>query len=161
METEVEAFKSMLAHHRELEEGVAARAAAVTQAQKRGTSCRAPVGRLVAFLDDEVLPHARAEEQTIYRVAAARLEGDRLVREMLAEHRALVARAERLARVSDARGAALAAQEIATSFAAHVARENDALLPPLLEDTGVDLACVLRELRLLTERTTQPAAMTE
>ena len=156
MMTEIEAFKSMLAHHRDLEEGVAARAAAVTEAEKRGTSCSEPVGRLVAFLADEVLPHAQAEEQTIYQVAAARPEQDRLVREMVAEHRALVARADRLATLSEAPAAAEEARGIATSFSAHVARENDTLLPPLLADDQVDLPGVLEELRRLTERTRRP-----
>lgn len=158
--TQAEAFQSMLAHHRELEEGVVTRAAAVIEAEKRGGSYRRPLGRLVAFVADEVLPHARAEEQTIYHVAAAHPEGDRLVKEMVAEHRGLVAGVERLATATEGSAAAAQARELASSFVAHVAKENDALLPPLLADEQVDVASVLDELHRLTERDRRPVERT-
>lgn len=158
--TEVEAFQSMVAHHRRLEEGLTARAAAVVAAAEGdGASYRQPVATLVAFMAEEVLPHARAEERTIYQVAATHPGRYGLVREMVAEHRALAAAVERLATVTDGPAAARQARQLATSFVAHVTKENDALLPPLLADDQVDLARVLEELHHLTERERQPLPM--
>lgn len=154
--TEVEAFQSMLAHHRTLQEGVTGRAAAVVVAAAGdGDAYRLPMAKLIAFLAEDVLPHAWAEERTIYRAVGAHSGQDSLVHEMVAEHRAFVARATRLATTTDGPAAAREARELAASFAAHVAKENDALLPPLLADDTVDLASELAELHRMTERRKQ------
>ncbi|MGH9092957.1 MAG: DUF2249 domain-containing protein, partial [Acidimicrobiales bacterium] len=47
--------------------------------------------------------------------------------------------------------AASLAQEIAESFATHVAKENDILLPPLVDDDDVDLVQLLVQMHRLTE----------
>ena len=67
--TNTEAFEAMLTHHRTLVEHVGIRVAALTRAVVAGLPYEAAAAELVAYLADEVLPHALAEEQTIYRVA--------------------------------------------------------------------------------------------
>ena len=109
------------------------------------------VAELVAYLADEVLPHALAEEHTIYRVASARVELSDTVAEMIAEHRSLASATERLADVRIGDVAKAQAQEIAALFAAHVAKENDILLPVLVADEEVDLAQLLIQMHRLTE----------
>lgn len=155
-----EAFEAMLAHHRELEQAVATRAAVVVEAAGRNAAYRPAVGELVTYLAEEVLPHAKAEEETVYQVASAHPERAAQVKAMLADHRALALGAEQLAGAADALSAAGQAKEIAASFSAHVAKENGALLPPLLVDDQVDLPRLVTELHRLTETAQHPATTT-
>ena len=100
---------------------------------------------LIAYLAGEVLPHAAAEEKTIYPAAArAGLAGT--VEEMIAEHVTLSSASARLAAVTDGPAAAGQARQIAALFTAHAARENDVLLPALLDDKSADLAALLEQM---------------
>ena len=71
--TQVEALEAMLQHHRTLVEDVDSRITAIAEAVGRGTPDGPAVGALVTYLAEEVLPHALAEEHSIYRAAGARL----------------------------------------------------------------------------------------
>jgi len=97
---------------------------------------------LRAFLADEVLPHARAEERTLYRAARRDPGASLLVQALISEHRDLASRAATLG--EPAQPAAIAAQAAAISalFASHAA-EEDSLLLPALERSGADLAALL------------------
>ena len=149
--TQTEAFEAMLAHHRALVEHVGIRMSALTGAVAAGSPHEAAAAALVAYLADEVLPHALAEEDTIYRVAGTRAELTAIVTEMVGEHRALASAVEQLANASSGPEAAQHAEAIAALFATHVAKENDILLPPLLVDDEVDLAQLLMQMHRLTE----------
>jgi uncharacterized protein (DUF2249 family)/iron-sulfur cluster repair protein YtfE (RIC family) len=149
--TQTEAFEAMLAHHRALVEHVGIRMSALTGAVAAGSPHEAAAAALVAYLADEVLPHALAEEDTIYRVAGTRAELTVIVTEMVGEHRALASAVEQLANASSGPEAAQHAEAIAALFATHVAKENDILLPPLLVDDEVDLAQLLMQMHRLTE----------
>ena len=70
--TATEALGAILSHHRLLEERVGRCVARLQNAVDTGTPYEPFVAELVAYLADEVLPHALAEEHTIYRVASAR-----------------------------------------------------------------------------------------
>ncbi len=101
---------------------------------------------LVEFVRAEILPHARAEEQTLYPPAAALPQGRLLVDGMLAEHQALTALVDEIAQadgrtVSLVRAAA-AARALAALFASHLAKENGLILP-LLVAADVSLAQLL------------------
>lgn len=85
---------------------------------------------LRAVLEDEVLPHARAEERTLYRAAARRSQTELLVRALVSEHRAIAGLAGRLAAETGA-SAAATAEAISSLFAVHTAHEEDLLLPAL------------------------------
>jgi len=97
---------------------------------------------LRAFLADEVLPHARAEERTLYRAARRDPGASLLVQALISEHRDLASRAATLG--EPAQPAAIAAQAAAISalFASHAAKE-DSLLLPALERSGAGLAALL------------------
>ena len=84
--TEADAYQAMLAHHQALEDGLTARADAVTGAVDGGQPHGTAVADLVAYLADEVLPHATAEEATIYRAAAAHRDLTEMIGGMVAEH---------------------------------------------------------------------------
>ena len=149
--TETGAFEAMLTHHRALEEHVGSRVAALTSAVTMGSPHEAPLAELVACLADEILTHALAEEHTIYRAAATRAELAATVTEMIGEHRSLASAIEQLATAPTGLDAAQKAESIGALFTAHVVKENDLLLPPLLADDEVDLAQLLVQLHRLTE----------
>jgi uncharacterized protein (DUF2249 family)/hemerythrin-like domain-containing protein len=149
--TETEAFEAMLAHHRNLTDGVARRVAALRSTVASDGPFAPPAAELVAFLAAEVLPHAAAEEQSIYRAAATREDLAATVREMTAEHGQLASLAEALASAPSGADALAPATAIGSLFAAHVAKENELLLPRLRADEEVNLAELLGEMRRLTE----------
>ncbi len=144
--TATEAYKAMLEHHKRLGERLAGRADAVSGAVAAGEPYGAAVAGLVAYLAEEVLPHAAGEEQTIYAAAAAHADLASTVSEMIAEHVTLSALGARVATLTDGTAAAGQAQQIAGLFTAHAAKENDMLLPALLADKSVDLAGLLAQM---------------
>ena len=147
--TATQAYEVMLEHHKRLGEELAGRADAVSSAVAAGRPYGAAVASLIAYLAEEVLPHAAAEEKTIYP-AAARTGLAGAVAEMIAEHVTLSSSSARLAAVTDGTAAAGQAhgqaQKIAALFIAHAAKENDVLLPALLGDKSVDLAALLEQM---------------
>lgn len=144
--TGTEAYEAIRAHHQELDEQLTARADAVSIAVTAGRPYEVAVAAFIAYLAEEVLPHALAEEKTIYPVAATRADLGGMVGEMIAEHVYLSAAASRLAVLTDGAGALEQAQQIAGHFAAHAAKENDVLLPALLADGSVDLSGLLDDM---------------
>ena len=144
--TSTEAYEAMLAHHRKLGEELAGRADAVSAAVTAGEPYGIPVASVIAYLADEVLPHAAAEEKAIYPAAAARADLAGIVGEMVAEHVTLSAMGARLPVLTDGAAAAEQARKITALFTAHAARENDVLLPALLADRSVDLGALLERM---------------
>lgn len=140
--TNEQAFEAMLAHHASLVDGVETRVTPLAERVAGGHSVEVAVADLVAFLATEVLPHAAAEEITIYRAAGTRADLASTVAEMTNEHRVLASAIERLAR-SEAPEAAEEATVIAALFRAHVGKENDILLPALLADPEAGLSELL------------------
>jgi uncharacterized protein (DUF2249 family)/iron-sulfur cluster repair protein YtfE (RIC family) len=149
--TGTEAYEAMRAHHRVLGEQLSERVSAVAAAAVAGQPHQAAVAGLVAYLAGEILPHAAAEEATIYPAAAA-LDGlAGIVSEMTAEHKVLSEATGRLAEATAA-GAAERAEEISRLFAGHVAKENDVLLPALLASQDTGLPALLAEMHRHTEQ---------
>lgn len=150
--TGAEAYEAMLAHHRALGEQLNERVAAVAAAAAAGHPHDAAVAGLVAYLAGEILPHAAAEEETVYPAASA-LDGlAGTVTEMIAEHRTLAEAASQLAETAGAAEAAGRSAGIARLFARHVAKENDILLPALLASERADLPALLASMHAHTEQ---------
>src|SRR5665213_1745753 len=149
--TQVDAFEAMLQHHRTLVEDVDSRIAVIAEAVGRGMPDGPAVGALITYLAEEVLPHALAEEDSIYRAAGTRADLADTVNGMIAEHRVLGSAIESLASAPTAHAALIQATQIGTFFTAHVNKENELLLPALLEDNDVDLAQLLVQMHRLTE----------
>lgn len=101
------------------------------------------VGELVAFVRTEVLPHAMAEENTVYAAGGAMAELVSTMDEMRAEHRRLASFVTELESHTDPAAAAAAAEELARLFREHVRKENEIVLPALLADEKADLAGLL------------------
>jgi len=137
-----------VACHAELQQVLDKWADVLAAAAARGVPVRPAKTLLFVFLADEVLPHARAEERTLYRAAQRDPGAALLVQGLVAEHRDLASQAERLEAQTRPAAVAATAGVISNLFASHVAKENDLLLPAL-ERCGVDVArLIAREDRL-------------
>ena len=148
--TSAQALEAMLRHHAALEDGVSRR---VTTVQAGGDG--ASMAELLAYMASEVLPHAIAEEQTIYRVAAERETLAETVAGMVEEHRQLSAHLDRLA-TADTRSAVTEAEAIGVLFREHVAKENERILPVLAADPDVQLGDLLERMHLALESASRP-----
>ncbi|MHB8430793.1 MAG: DUF2249 domain-containing protein [Acidimicrobiales bacterium] len=146
-----EAFEAILDHHRALIENVGIRVAALTVAVSAGRAYEVAGAELVAYLADEVLPHALAEEQTMYCAAESRSDLTATVDEMIGEHRKLASAIEQLANAPSGRESAQQAASISALFSSHVAKENEVLLPSLVADDTVDLPQILLQMHGLIE----------
>jgi uncharacterized protein (DUF2249 family) len=149
--TGTEALQAMLTHHAALVDGVDRRIAALRAATAGGPGHETARAALLAYVANEVLTHAAAEERTVYRAAAAKAELAGTVAGMTEEHRELAGLVERLATAADDRAAAATATLLGSLFAAHVAKENELILPPLADDEEADLAGLLGEMHRLIE----------
>jgi iron-sulfur cluster repair protein YtfE (RIC family) len=155
--TATEAYQAMLEHHKKLGEELVGRADAVSREVAARRPYGAAVASLVAYLAEEVLPHAAAEEKTIYP-AAARAGLASTVEEMTAEHVTLSALGAQITALTDGEAAAGQARQIAGLFTAHAAKENDVLLPALLADKSADLAGLLAQMHDSTGHDEAPAS---
>lgn len=149
--TNGEALSLILDHHRQLcdrvNELVDDLAVAVTNA--RGYEIER--AQLVSYMIDEVLPHAKAEEATIYAEAAKVPSLSTTVEAMIEEHLNLALGIERLARTTNGPDAQRYATSLADLFASHVTAENEVLLPPLVADTTLTLERILTTMHRLTQ----------
>ena len=140
------AGEAFVARHAELQGVLDHWAGVLAAAAASGDPVRPVRNLLRAFLIEEVLPHARAEERTLYRAAMRDPDVSLLVQALISEHRVLASMTGRLGEPPAASAAQAAA--ISALFASHVAKE-DSLLLPALERSGADLATLLaRESRL-------------
>ena len=140
--TGLDAAAAIRAHHAELHDGLRTRVIALVATVRSGTDHRPAVGDVLDFLDRELLPHAAAEERTLYR-AADTGPSALLVEAMLAEHRDIVGRVAGLRDSHDGLEAATAATAILALFESHLAKENDRLIPALLARPDVSLGDLL------------------
>ena len=98
---------------------------------------------LVDWCSTELVPHALAEETTLYRAVAQRPEGRLLVEAMLAEHQLLIGLVERFRTAPDSVTAAVAAGALLVVFESHLAKENEQVIPLLVGAPDVSVAGLL------------------
>jgi uncharacterized protein (DUF2249 family)/iron-sulfur cluster repair protein YtfE (RIC family) len=142
------AVDAVMRHHAELAGALGARVdALVTAVGAVAGNGMAPVNRsrglLVDFCADELLPHAAAEEATLYPAAASDQRAGLLVEAMLAEHRVLLGLVEDVRATDSPVGAAATATALRVLFDVHLAKENDLILPLVAADPGVSLSAIL------------------
>lgn len=144
----IEPVREILHHHAVLRRGLEQRVGALRAAAERNAPYDQELTALREYLAGEILPHAQAEERTLYAAAVTQARGSQLVHTLTAEHRELAGLADQL-QSGDQGGqgdaVAAVAESIATLFASHAAKENDQLLPALTS-SGADLASLLTEM---------------
>jgi hypothetical protein len=160
--TGADALMTMRACHSRLVDEVQARVAALRKTVATDGSYSAQAAELASFLFDEVLPHAAAEELTVYRSASSRSALAPALKEMAEEHRRLASLAQALAGASDGPGALLAAEQVSALLEGHLDREDGQLLARLYDEGRVDLPQLVIDVRYATNRIrSEPAAGAE
>lgn len=138
-----EAAAAIRAHHVELNEDLRTRVSALGDAIRSGTDHARAQDAVIAYLDDEVLPHAAAEETALYPAGDTGITA-MLVRAMRDEHRNLVGHVGELRATTGALDAAMRATAILALFESHLSKENDLLIPALVANPDVVLSDLLR-----------------
>lgn len=101
---------------------------------------------LVAWLRSELAPHADGEEKTFYPAAERTVAGRLLIAGMVAEHQVIRGLVDQVADSRDQRVAAAWAGALLRVFRSHADKENDLVLPLLVQEPGVDLQALLEEM---------------
>lgn len=137
-----ETVRAILDHHERLGRTLADHALTIARAVDQLVAPYERRDTLVAFLKEEIVPHAEAEEATLYKAAEEVPEARLLLRAMLREHAVLrdrVAALEAARTPAEAVGAAAAVNAL---FQSHLEKENELILPALV-DAGVKLDTLL------------------
>lgn len=136
--TDTEAAAAIRAHHEELHDHFASLVGAITDAVRAGIDATPARDALLAFLDGELLPHARAEEAVLYP-AGAKGETSALVRAMIDEHGDIVGRIHELRSARDGLDLVARTAALLALFESHLAKENERLIPALVADPTATL----------------------
>jgi len=142
---DAEAVEAVKSHHAQLAGALAVQAEALVEAAARGDlpAARAAAGALVRWCDDELIPHALAEEQAMYPAAHQDPRARLLVDAMIAEHHDLVGLVQAIRQATGPVRAAANAQALRSLFDSHLVKENEQILPLLAESSEVSLAGLL------------------
>jgi hypothetical protein len=139
-------LEAIHAHHVELATKVADGVRRLHDAVEQGRAFTGARDALAAVLKAEVLPHAEAEETTLYAAGASDSRTGLLVDALEDEHRRLATLVDHLVDAPDPLTAAEFAGAVRVLFDAHLAKENDFLLPTLVA-RGADLPALLAGMR--------------
>lgn len=142
-EADHRAVEKIRAHHAELAGALAVRVGAVEAAARQQGDVTEPRAELVRWARAELLPHAAAEEVSVYAAAADLTEGRLLVEGLVADHVVITGLVEALAAASDAVATVGAASALQALFSAHLEKENEQVLPLLAVRPEVSLAELL------------------
>jgi uncharacterized protein (DUF2249 family) len=139
------AVDAVRAHHAELAGGLAVHVATLlsSAAARDGAGSARARAAAGAFCREHLLPHAAAEERTLYPAAAAAERLRLLVDAMVLEHRVLESLVEQVTTADDPVQAAASGHALRVLFETHLAKEEDFLLPAVAADPAVSLAGVL------------------
>lgn len=144
------AVEAVEAHHAQLAGELAGRVAMLVAAADGDPAAADEVrSALVSFCDRELLPHATAEEGTLYSAARELPEARLLIDGMLAEHRRLVALVDALREAGPAVRAAADGRALQVLFEEHLDKENDLVLPVLAGNPDISLSGLLGGMREL------------
>jgi uncharacterized protein (DUF2249 family)/iron-sulfur cluster repair protein YtfE (RIC family) len=142
---DAEALEAVKDHHAHLAGALAAQVEALLDAASRGDprGAGAASEALVSWCHAELVPHALAEEQTMYPKAREDPRARLLVDAMLAEHQDLVNLVEAIGSATSPARAAANAQALQSLFDSHLVKENEQILPLLAGSSEVSLAALL------------------
>ena len=142
---DAQAVEAVKDHHAQLAGALAVQVEALVDSAARGDlpGAGAASDALVRWCRAELIPHALAEEQSMYPKAHEDPRARLLVDAMLAEHRDLIALVEAIGNATGPVRAAANAQALRTLFDSHLVKENEQILPLLAESSEVSLADIL------------------
>ncbi|HEX2806100.1 MAG TPA: DUF2249 domain-containing protein [Kineosporiaceae bacterium] len=142
------AVRAVESHHAQLAGALSARVDALLDAvgSVAGSGARGVEQareRLVGFCIGELLPHAAAEEGSLYPAASTDERARLLVEAMVAEHRVLEALVEQVATIDGPVRIAAAANALRVLFDVHLAKENELILPLVAAAPHLSLSTIL------------------
>lgn len=150
-EADARAAEAVEAHHAQMSGALALRVETVIAAARAGRGAdEQACSELVHWCRSELVPHALAEESTLYAAAGKRPEGRLLVEAMLADYQLIRSLIDDLEQASDAVTAAVSAHALRVLFGSHLSKENEQLLPLLVGAPDVSVADLLGQLHELT-----------
>lgn len=143
-QAESAAVEAVGQHHAQLSAALAARSDALLRAvAQTQRSVDEPRQQLVRWCRDELVPHALAEEKTMYPAARSLDEGRLLIQGMLMEHQTILSLVDELESATDPVAAAAAGRALSVVFDGHRAREDELIMPLLAAAPSVSLAELL------------------
>ncbi len=131
--------EAVVSHHAAMTREVGDLVGQVVAAVDAGEDPRAARDELAGYFTAEVLPHAQAEESTLYQAAAQIDRARMLIETMTIEHGLITDAIAALERAESAGSVAAAAGALDALFTGHVGRENDFVIPLLATDPDVSL----------------------
>ncbi|MDN5764857.1 MAG: DUF2249 domain-containing protein [Humibacillus sp.] len=150
-EADARAAAAVEQHHAQLSGALALKAGGVIAAAVReaddgpsGGWVDAAAADLVQWCRTELLPHAVAEETTLYAAARERAEGRLLVESMLREHAVLTGLVDEIEGASNAVAKAAGARALQVLFDIRLDKENTLVLPLLVSAPDVSVATLLK-----------------
>jgi uncharacterized protein (DUF2249 family)/iron-sulfur cluster repair protein YtfE (RIC family) len=141
-EADAAAATAVEQHHAQMAGALAVAVERLVSARSEADATAAR-GDLVRWCRDELVPHALAEERAMYPAAQAKDAGRLLVAGMLAEHQVITGLVDEVADATDPVRAAAAAKALQVVFESHLAKENELVLPLLVEAADVSVADLL------------------
>lgn len=144
-EADAAATAAVEEHHAQMLGALAVRAEALLNAASRSDAdaARAATQDLATWCEQELIPHASAEETTLYPAARDMAEGRLIVDSLIGEHGVILGLVRELTAVTDPVRAAAVATALRVLFDSHQAKENELILPLLAAEPGVALADLL------------------
>ncbi len=144
--TNQETARAMKSHHAQMAKELNDLVLAISTSEASWESARNAVA---SYLREQVLPHAAAEESTVYRVGAKEESLKALIDSMLFEHTIIKGVAERIASSNGRDESLVLAAEAAKLFEVHAEKENRFIIDFLEPRNDVDLGAVLGDMHQL------------
>ncbi len=150
-EADAHAAEAVVQHHAVMAGALSLRTEALLAAASSRDAEAAEQARrdLVDWCEQELLPHALAEERAMYPAAQATVEGRLLVEAMLGEHRVITGLLREVTDAADLLRAAVSAGALRVVFDSHLLKENDLVIPLLARTPGVSVADLLSDMHEL------------
>jgi uncharacterized protein (DUF2249 family) len=135
---DAEAVDAITTHHAQLAGQLGVLTEAMLAAAERGADFERARAAALVFLTGELLPHAAAEEERLYPAATRTERARPLVEAMIAVHRIIGSLVDRV-RTEPPLRAAASGHALRVMFDAHLADENERILPIVAADPEVSL----------------------
>ena len=138
--TDTQAADAVRAHHRQMVEHLTGLVADVVEAGTAGNGGY-PQARaaLVEWARSELVPHALGEERTFYAAASTLEPGRLLVESLVADHRVILGLVDAVEGSTSQPATDAWASALLRVFSAHAGKENDLVLPLLVDSPDVSV----------------------
>lgn len=144
-EQDAQAVEAVMEHHAELAGALGRHIERLLNTAVSGEANASETAKqaLLEWCESELIPHALAEEASMYPKAHEDPSARLLIDAMIAEHRAIVALIQKIRATSNPVLVAAKAKALGALFESHLAKENEQILPLLAAAQDVSLSQIL------------------